>query len=117
MRHIVDRHDAKENKPLTEPVFLILTSLAGQPRHGYALLQDIQSLSNERVILSTGTLYGALRRLLEDGLIERFEQEDRSREKQAYRLTLQGLQLLQAEVERMRQLTRVATARMKESEA
>jgi DNA-binding PadR family transcriptional regulator len=117
MRHIAERHDANENKPLTEPVFLILISLAEQPRHGYALLQDIQSLSNERVTLSTGTLYGALRRLLEDGLIERFEQEDRSREKQAYRLTLQGRQLLRAEVERMRQLTRVATARMKESEA
>jgi DNA-binding PadR family transcriptional regulator len=98
-------------------VFLILTSLADQPRHGYALMQDIQEISNERVILSTGTLYGALRRLLEEGLIERFQQADKSRDKQAYKLTFEGRCLLQKEVERMRQLTRAATARMKESEA
>ncbi len=117
MRHVVRQPDTSESKPLTEPVFLILTSLANQPRHGYALMQDIQQISNERVILSTGTLYGALRRLLEDGLIERFRQADKSRDKQAYRLTLEGRRQLQVEVERMKQLTRAATARMKESEA
>ena len=115
MRHVVEQPDGA--KPLTEPVFLILTSLADQPRHGYALLQDIQGLSNHRVSLSTGTLYGALRRLLEDGLIERFQQKDTSREKQAYKLSTDGRRQLQLEVERMRQLTRAASARMKESEA
>jgi hypothetical protein len=84
MRQVVKKPDVSDTKPLTEPVFLILTSLADQPRHGYALMQDIQQISNERVILSTGTLYGALRRLLEDGLIERFQQADKSRDKQAY---------------------------------
>ena len=59
------------NKPLTEPVLLILLSLAEKPRHGYSLMKDIESLSNGRVRLSTGTLYGALRRLLEDLWIER----------------------------------------------
>ncbi|MDP9050701.1 MAG: PadR family transcriptional regulator [Acidobacteriota bacterium] len=83
MRHVVVNPDVQDSRPLTEPVFLILTSLADQPRHGYALMQDIQQMSNERVMLSTGTLYGALRRLLEDGLIERFEQKDKSRDKQA----------------------------------
>jgi DNA-binding PadR family transcriptional regulator len=117
MRHVAKEPDVSDTKPLTEPVFLILTSLADQPRHGYALMQDIQQISNERVILSTGTLYGALRRLLEDGLIERFQQADKSRDKQAYKLTLEGRNQLQLEVERMRQLTRAATARMKESEA
>jgi DNA-binding PadR family transcriptional regulator len=65
------------------------------------------------VILSTGTLYGALRRLLEDGWIERFEQEDKSREKQAYRLAAAGRQQLQAELERMRHLTRAAATRLR----
>ena len=116
MRHVVKRTDVAEIKPLTEPVFLILTSLAGEPRHGYALLQDIQNISSERVILSTGTLYGALRRLLEDGLIERFEQPDKSRDKQAYRLTADGRGQLRLEVERMRQLTRTAAMRLKEGE-
>jgi DNA-binding PadR family transcriptional regulator len=117
MRHVGYEYDAARNRPLSEPVFLILTSLADQPRHGYALLQDIEQLSESRVVLSTGTLYGALRRLLEDGLISRFEQEDRSREKQAYKLTGAGRKLLQLEVIRMRQLARLAAARLKESEA
>jgi DNA-binding PadR family transcriptional regulator len=113
MRHVVQQHDA----PLTEPVFLILTSLADQPRHGYALLQDIQHISNGRVRLSTGTLYGALRRLLEDRWIERFEQDDTSREKQAYRLTPEGRKQLHVELARMRQLTRAAAARLRTREA
>lgn len=80
-------------------------------------MKDIEALSNGRVRLSTGTLYGALRRLLEDMWIERFEQEDTSREKQAYRLTDEGRQQLQFEVERMKQLTRAASARLRTREA
>lgn len=106
-----------ETKPLSEPVFLILTSLAEHPRHGYALMQDIQRISDGRVMLSTGTLYGALRRLLEDGWIERFEQNDTSREKQAYRLSAAGRRVLQTEMERMRYLARAASARLKAKEA
>ena len=114
MRHVASGPDANEYKALTEPVFLILTSLADQPRHGYALMQDIQQMSGGRVILSTGTLYGALRRLLEDGLIERFQQEDKSRDKQAYKLTLEGRRQLAGEVERMKRFARIASARMRE---
>jgi DNA-binding PadR family transcriptional regulator len=117
MRHIVPQPDATGTKPLTEPAFLILTSLAIQPLHGYALLKDIEHLSSGRVVLSTGTLYGALHRLLEDGLIERFAQKDKSRDKQAYKLTLEGRRQLRLGVERMKQLTRAAVARLKESEA
>jgi DNA-binding PadR family transcriptional regulator len=96
---------------------LILISLADQPRHGYALLKDVEALSGGRVRLSTGTLYGALRRLLEDAWIERFEQEDTSREKQAYRLTAAGRRHLQLELDRMKQLTRAAGARLRTKEA
>src|SRR5881227_1179047 len=113
MRQVVaGQEGASRLKALTEPVFLILTSLAERPRHGYALLQDIEQISERRVLLSTGTLYGALRRLLEDGSIERFEQEDTSREKQAYRLTRRGREQLQAELERMRRLTNTAANRL-----
>src|SRR5579863_523166 len=111
------RHDAENTKPLSEPVVLILASLAGEPRHGYALLKDIEELSGGRVSLSTGTLYGALRRLLDDGWIRRFEQDDTSRDKQAYSLTALGRKRLEAELERMNQLTRAATLRLRESEA
>ena len=93
---------------MSEPVLLILISLVEQPRHGYALMKDIETLSGGRVRLSTGTLYGALRRLLEDGWIERFSQEDTSREKQAYRLSALGRRQLETELRRMKQLARVA---------
>jgi len=96
---------------------LILASLADRPRHGYALMKDIETLSGGRVRLSTGTLYGALRRLLEDEWIERFEQEDTSREKQAYRLTTAGRRQLELELQRLKQLTRAASARLKAAEA
>ena len=114
MRHVAKHLDSK---PLTEPVLLILTSLADQPRHGYALLKDIEGLSGGRVRMSTGTLFGALRRLLEDGWIEPFEQVDTARQKQAYRLTTVGRKQLQLELDRMRQLTRAGFARLKSSEA
>jgi DNA-binding PadR family transcriptional regulator len=117
MRHVEMRPNTGENKPLTEPVLLILLSLAEKPRHGYGLMKDIESLSGGRVRLSTGTLYGALQRLLQDRWIERFAQDDSSREKQAYKLTAAGRRALECELERMRRLTRAATARMRMSEA
>jgi DNA-binding PadR family transcriptional regulator len=108
VRHVV--------KVPSEAVLLILLSLAERPRHGYALMKDIESLSEGRVRLSTGTLYGALRRLLQDQWIQRFEQADTSREKQAYRLTAEGRKQLHLELDRMRQLAR-AGARLKTKEA
>ena len=101
-----------ETFPLTEPVMLILLSLAGQPRHGYSILKDIEHMSDGRVVLSTGTLYGALRRLLDDAWIERIEEEDSSRGRQAYRLTSRGRKSLQLEVGRMKHLTRLANLRV-----
>ncbi|HVH70843.1 MAG TPA: helix-turn-helix transcriptional regulator [Candidatus Dormibacteraeota bacterium] len=101
---------------LTEPVLLILLSLAEQPRHGYAILQDTERMSERRVRLSTGTLYGALARLLDEKWIERFKEQDKSRGKQAYRLTAAGRRNLQMEVARMKHLTRLATLRVARKE-
>jgi PadR family transcriptional regulator, regulatory protein PadR len=114
MRQVAEQPD--EPKPLTEPVLFILMSLSGEPKHGYALMKEIEELSGGRVRLSTGTLYGALRRLLADRWIERFAQEDTSRDKQAYRLTAEGRARMHIEVERMRQLMRAAS-RLKIKEA
>ena len=101
-----------ETLPLTEPVLLILLSLAEQPRHGYSILKDVEQMSDGRVVLSTGTLYGALRRLLDDDWIERIEEEDSARGRQAYRLTSRGRKCLQLEVGRMKHLTRLANLRV-----
>ena len=97
---------------VSEPVLFILLSLAEQPRHGYAILRDAARMSDGRVQLSTGTLYGALRRLLEDKWIERFEEHDSSRGRQAYRLTPAGRRNLQMEIDRLKHLTRLAGLRV-----
>ncbi len=106
-----------ETLPLTEPVLLILLSLAEQPRHGYSILQDVERMSAGRVKLSTGTLYGALRRLLEDRWIEQFEEDESPRGRRAYRLTSRGRRNLLLEVDRMKHLTRLAGLRVSRKEA
>jgi DNA-binding PadR family transcriptional regulator len=103
--------------PLTEPVLLVLLSLAEEPRHGYSIIKDVERVSDGRVVLSTGTLYGALQRLLENGWIEDFEEEERSRDRRAYCLTVLGRKNLQLEVERLKHLTRIASLRIVRKEA
>ena len=98
--------------PLTEPVLLILLSLAEQPRHGYSILRDVEEVSGGRVKLSTGTLYGALRRLLNDGWIEPHEEDDATRGRRAYGLTRVGRQNLLLEIGRMKHLARLASLRI-----
>lgn len=97
-----------EALPLSEPVLLILLSVAERPRHGYSILKNVEEMSDGRVRLSTGTLYGAIGRLLDGRWIERFKEGDSSRGRQAYRLTPRGRQILRQEVGRLKQLTRVA---------
>jgi len=101
-----------EQFPLTEPVLLILLSLADQPRHGYSILKDVEQMSDGRVVLSTGTLYGALRSLLDDDWIEYFKEQDTSRGRQAYRLTARGRKNLQFEASRLMHLSRLANMRV-----
>ena len=101
-----------ENLPLSEPVLLILLSLVERPRHGYSILKNVEHMSDGRVTLSTGTLYGALRRLLDDEWIERFKEEESSRGRQAYRRSARGMKMLQTEIGRLKHLTRVASLRM-----
>lgn len=100
--------------PLTEVTFLILASLGHGSRHGYAIMKDVRHLSNERVTLSTGTLYGALKRLLELGWIERVEDAhagQSGRVRKAYALTAEGRAMLNAEIVRMNSLVAAAQLR------
>ena len=106
-----------EPLPLSEPVLLILLSLADQPRHGYSILKDVEEMSAGRVVLSTGTLYGALRRLLDDDWIERIDEKDTPRGRQAYRLTSRGRRNLHLEVSRIKHLTRLASLRVATKES
>ena len=81
----------------TGPATMILTSLAGGPKHGYALIKDIEELAG--VALGPGTLYGALSRLEDQGLVEPTGEEGRRR---PYRLTGPGAQALAAHLEAQR---------------
>ena len=87
---------------LTESTYYILLSLY-TPRHGYGVMQQAERLSNGRVRLAAGTLYGALNALCEKGWIARLPDGDSERRK-AYRLTDQGMEVLRAELERLREL-------------
>src|ERR1022692_7069 len=99
-------------RPLQEPTFLILTALAASAQHGYGIMSDVTDISAGRVPLRAGTLYAALDRLADEGLIEvdREEIVD-TRLRRYYRLTPPGAQRLAAEVERMRAHTTVAARR------
>ena len=87
-----------EPGPLQEPTFLILAALAAQPLHGYGVIQEVAQLSGGRVTLRPGTLYGALDRLVEQGLVvaDREEVVD-GRLRRYYRLTDEGAAVLEAE--------------------
>ena len=91
-----------------DPPLLILTSLAAGPKHGHALAKDVQQFAG--VVLSPGTLYGAITRLEERGLIEPLESEDRRR---PYRITGAGASALADAVAEMRRLADMGASRLK----
>ena len=103
--------------PLTEPTFYILLSLAPGKKHGYAILKDVKALSDGRIDLSTSTLYSALSRLLEKGLIRRVADEAEQNTgpglpRKAYVLTEIGRQVLGAETNRLQALVTAARLRL-----
>ena len=87
---------------LTESTYYILLSLY-HPQHGYGIMQQTEELSDGRVHLAAGTLYGALTSLCEKGWIRPLPMENGSRKKE-YQLTAEGLQVLKRELARLQQL-------------
>jgi DNA-binding PadR family transcriptional regulator len=89
--------------PLTPALFHVLLSLADGQKHGYAILKEVEQRTGGTVCLSTGTLYGIIKRLLADGMIRDSAagSDDRRR---AYRLTAFGRKVALAEAERLRDL-------------
>lgn len=99
---------------MQEPTFLILTALAGQPLHGYGIVRSVLDLSGGEVKLRAGTLYGALDRLADQGLIE-VEREEavEGRLRRYYRLSDDGAATLAAEVERLRKRASAAETQLR----
>jgi len=94
-----------EQGALTEGVYLILISMR-TPRHGYAVMQNIEELTDGRVVLGAGTLYGAINTLLEKGWICAVGHSAESRKKE-YVITSTGKHVLQAEMKRLLQLVKI----------
>ncbi|WP_439657991.1 PadR family transcriptional regulator [Lentzea sp. HUAS TT2] len=96
---------------MSEQTFLVLTALAEEPLHGYAIVQAVEQLSEGRMVLRVGTLYGVLDRLVADGLAERDREEiHQGRLRRYYKLTDSGVRALQAEVARLSANVRAASA-------
>jgi DNA-binding PadR family transcriptional regulator len=111
--------DARTFLPLTEATLYILLSLAPGKKHGYAIRQDVEAMSEGQVRLSTSTLYSALGRLLDQALIERVVNDPDERAgpglpRKAYVLSDLGRRVLQAEVDRLQALAATARLRLNE---
>ena len=108
----VEQKAPEEFLPLTPAVFHILVALGDGEAHGYAIMQNVLTRTGGTVRLSAGTLYGAVSRLLEGGLIteleERPDPEMDDTRRRYYRLTDLGSRVLAAEVHRLSDLIRVA---------
>jgi DNA-binding PadR family transcriptional regulator len=96
--------------PLTPALFHVLLSLADGEKHGYAILKEVEARTDGRVVLSTGTLYGIIKRLLADGWIRESALGSTER-RRAYRLTPLGRRVALAEAERLRDLVLSAQAK------
>lgn len=99
---------------LREPSFFILTALAEQPLHGYGVMKAVEELSGGRVQLRAGTLYAALDRLTEQGMLTVVREEAvEGRLRRYYRLTDDGAATLAAEAEQLRAAANAATAQLR----
>lgn len=108
--------DPGDHIPLPPAAFQILVALAGSERHGYAIMQDIAARTGNKLRLSPGTLYGAIKRMLEQGFIEECDErpdpqlDDERR--RYYRITRFGRRVAAAETERLSKLVSQALANL-----
>lgn len=106
--------EPETNAPLTPAMFHVLLALAGDDLHGYAILKEVELRTGGEVKLSTGTLYGIIKRLLNDGLIVELRQRpatDDDGRRRYYRLTPKGREIAALEAERLEKVVALARAR------
>lgn len=97
--------------PLTHVVFHVLASLTAGVKHGYGIIKDVEERTEGRVELEAGTLYAAIKRLRDDGLIEEAQgPPGGDARRRYYGLTSLGRQVLRAEAERLADLVDLARA-------
>ena len=105
----------EEFLPLTPAMFHILLALADKERHGYHIMREVDERTNGNVKLGPGTLYGSIKRMMADGLIEELEErpdpELDDERRRYYRLTDFGFRVASAEAQRLEQMVRSARAK------
>ena len=98
--------------PLTPAVFHILLALAGKERHGYAIMQEVESHTGGVIPMGPGTLYGSIKRMVASGLIESSgERQEDGERRRYYAMTPLGRAVLRAEAERLQGLVTAAVNR------
>lgn len=97
----------EKHGPLTEAIFYILLAVR-TPNHGYGIIQDIEAITNHRLVLGPGTLYGAIQSLVKKGWIEIYSEDTSSRKKKEYIITEAGRNAFQEEKARLEELLRNA---------
>jgi len=100
------KRDPRDLLPLTPAMFYVLVAMADGEAHGYAIMKDVEQLTGGDVRLSTGTLYGIIKRLLADGLVREQRQDDPRR--RSYELTPFGRDVAKAEAARLEQTLAIA---------
>ncbi len=107
--------DPSDLLPLPVAQLHILLALTAGDKHGYAIMNEVEALTEGKATMGPGTLYGAVKRMLKAGLIEEAEErpdaELDDERRRYYRLTGPGARVLDSEIARMEQLTRAAEAR------
>jgi DNA-binding PadR family transcriptional regulator len=110
----IEKDDVDALLPLPPATFHILMAVADQDRHGYAIIQEVASRTDDAVRLSAGTLYRSLQRMLEQGLIdetgERPAPDEDDERRRYYRITTFGTAVARAEARRLSDLVRLARA-------
>ena len=97
----------EKNTPLTEALFYILLSVR-KPNHGYGIIQEVEKLTDKRVVLGPGTLYGAILTMTAKGWIKIYSEETDSRKKKEYLITDLGKEIFAEEKQRLKELLRNA---------
>lgn len=97
----------EKNTPLTEALFYILLSVR-KPNHGYGIIQEVEKLTDKRVVLGPGTLYGAIQTMTAKGWIRIYSEETDSRKKKEYLITDLGKAVFAEEKQRLKELLRNA---------
>jgi DNA-binding PadR family transcriptional regulator len=104
--------DPRSFLPLSTPVLHILLSLVDEERHGYGIMTEVKKRTHDEVRLGPGTLYGAIKRLIGEGLIEtsgdRLDPELDDERRTYYKLSGLGAKVVQAEIERLQSIIQQA---------